>query len=141
MDHLLAVSAAERRFALVLFEAFALASLLLAAAGIYGVLSSMVAERTREMGVRSALGATRANIISLVLGQGLTLASLGVGIGLVGAAAASFLIATMLFGVSPLDPLTYLAVIALLLAVTAIASYIPARRASRVDPIIALRYE
>jgi putative ABC transport system permease protein len=141
MDHLLAVSAAERRFALVLFEAFAFASLLLAAAGIYGVLSSMVAERTREMGVRSALGATRANIISLVLGQGLTLALLGVGIGLVGAAAASFLIATMLFGVSPLDPLTYLAVIALLLAVTAIACYIPAHRASRVDPIIALRYE
>jgi putative ABC transport system permease protein len=141
MDQLLAVSSAERRFALVLFEAFALASLLLAAAGIYGVLSGMVAERTREMGVRSALGATRSNIISLVLGQGLTLASLGVAIGLLGAVAASFLIATMLFGVSPLDPLTYMAVIVLLLAVTAIACYIPARRASRVDPIVALRYE
>jgi putative ABC transport system permease protein len=141
MDNLLAASAAERRFALVLFEAFALASLLLAAAGIYGVLSGMVAERTREMGVRAALGATRTDLVSLVLGQGLKLASLGVVIGLLAAIAASFLIATMLFGVSPLDPLTYVAVIALLLGVTALACYIPARRASRVDPMVALRYE
>jgi putative ABC transport system permease protein len=141
MENLLASSTAERHFALVLFEAFGLASLILAAAGIYGVLSGMVAERTREMGVRSALGASRANIVSLILGQGLTLASLGVVIGLAGAAATSFLIGTMLFGVSPLDPLTYVAVIVLMLAVTIIACYLPARRASHVDPIIALRYE
>jgi putative ABC transport system permease protein len=141
MDHLLASSAAERRFALILFQAFALVSLLLAAAGIYGVLSGMVAERTREMGVRSALGATRANIVALVVRQGLTLTALGIIIGLAGAVAASFLITTLLFGVSPLDPITYIAVLVLLLAVSTIACSVPAWRAAHVDPIIALRYE
>jgi len=141
MDHLLSASAAERRFALILFETFAIVSLLLAAAGIYGVLSGMVAERTREMGVRSALGATRGNIVLLVVHQGLTLTALGVVIGLLGAVAASYLIAAMLFGVSPLDPFTYGAVILLLLSVSAIACSVPAWRASRVDPMVALRYE
>jgi putative ABC transport system permease protein len=141
MDHLVASSAAERRFALILFQAFALVSLLLAAAGIYGVLSGMVAERTREMGVRSALGATRANIVALVVRQCLTLTALGIIIGLAGAVAASFLITTMLFGVSPLDPITYLAVLLLLLAVSTVACGVPAWRAARVDPMIALRYE
>jgi putative ABC transport system permease protein len=141
MDHLLAASASERRFTLTLFEVFALASLLLAAAGIYGVLSGVVAERTREMGVRSALGASRASLISLVVGQGLTLAVAGVVMGSAGAAVASYLIASMLFGVSPLDTFTYVAVIALLIAVAAIACSVPAWRAARVDPVIALRYE
>jgi len=141
MEHLLATSAAVRRFALSLFEAFGIASLLLAAAGIYGVLSGMVAERTREMGVRSALGATRVNILALILREGLTLTMVGAALGLGGSVVASYLIATLLFGVSPLDPLTYLAVFLLLLTVAAIACGVPAWRAARVDPMVALRYE
>lgn len=141
MTDLLAASAAERRFALILFAAFALASLILAAAGLYGVLSGSVAERTHEIGVRAALGASPANVLALVLRQGMILTTLGVAIGLTAAALASHLIAAMLFAVSPLDPFTYLAVVALLFIVSAVACIVPARRASRVDPIIALRYE
>ncbi len=141
MQDLLAASAAERRFALLLFASFALASLVLAAAGIYGVLSGSVAERTHEIGVRAALGASPASVLTLVLRQGLLLTGMGVAIGLAAAAAASQLIAAMLFGVSPLDPFTYLAVVALLLLVSAIACIVPASRAAQVDPIIALRYE
>ncbi len=141
MDNLLDASAAERRFALILFEAFALAALVLAAAGIYGVLSGSVAERTREIGLRSALGASRGSILTLVVRQGMTLSGLGVVIGLAGALAASQAIAAMLFGVSPLDPVTYLGVIVLLAAVSAIACAVPAWRAMQVDPAIALRAE
>jgi putative ABC transport system permease protein len=141
MEYLLAASEAERRFALILFEAFAVAALVLAAAGIYGVLAGSVAERTREIGVRSALGASRADIIGLVVRQGMTLTSLGVVIGLAGAVAASQAIAAMLFGVSALDPITYVGVIGLLAAVSAIACSIPAWRAARVDPAITLRAE
>jgi ABC-type antimicrobial peptide transport system permease subunit len=141
MDDLLAATAAERRFALTLFEAFALAALVLAAAGIYGVLSGSVAERTREIGVRSALGASRASILGLVMRQGLTLTGLGVIVGLAGAVAASQMIATMLFGVSPADPVTYVGVIALLAAVSVVACGVPAWRAARVDPASTLRAE
>jgi len=139
MDELLAASAAERRFALILFEAFALAALVLAAAGIYGVLSGSVAERTREIGVRSALGASRGSILGLVLRQGLTLTGLGVALGLAGSVAASQAIAAMLFGVSLFDPVTYIGVIALLQAVSIVACWVPAWRASRLDPAITLR--
>jgi putative ABC transport system permease protein len=141
MADLLASTAAERRFALILFETFALAALVLAAAGIYGVLSGSVAERTREIGVRLALGASRESVLAMVVRQGMTLTVLGMVIGLAGAAAASQAIAAMLFGVSPLDPVTYLGVIALLAAVSVIACGVPAWRAMRVDPIVALRYE
>jgi len=141
MDDLLASTAAERRFALTLFEAFALVALILAAAGIYGVLSGSVAERTREIGVRRALGASREGILALVVREGMTLTVLGVSIGLVGAAAASQAIAAMLFGISPFDPVTYLGVIGLLAGVAVIASGIPAWRAMKLDPIVALRYE
>ena len=141
MEELLAASAAERRFALVLFEAFALAALVLAAAGIYGVLAGSVAERTREIGVRSALGAPRATILALVVRQGMTLTGAGVAIGLAGAVAASQWIAAMLFGVSPLDAVTYLGVIALLAAVSLMACAVPAWRAVRVDPATTLRAE
>jgi putative ABC transport system permease protein len=141
MEELLAASAAERRFALILFEAFGLAALVLAAAGIYGVLSGSVAERTREIGVRSALGASRESILALVLRQGLSLTGLGVAIGLAGAAAASQAIRAMLFGVSRLDPVTYLGVIALLAGVSLIACLVPAWRAVRVDPASTLRTE
>jgi putative ABC transport system permease protein len=141
MDDLLAASAAARRFALVLFEAFALTALALAAAGIYGVLAGSVVERAREIGVRSALGASRGDILALVMRQGMTLTGLGVAIGVAGAAAATQAIAAMLFGVSRLDPTTYLGVIALLGGVAMAACAVPAWRAARVDPASTLRTE
>ena len=141
MEGLVATSAAQRRFALVLFEAFALAALVLAAAGIYGVLAGNVAERTREIGVRAALGATRGRILSLVVGQGMLLTALGVVIGLAGAALASGAMASLLFGVSRLDPATYVGVVALLAGVALVACAAPAWRALRVDPASTLRAE
>ena len=141
MDDRLAKSAAERRFALILFETFGLAALVLAAIGIYGVLSGSVTERTREIGVRLALGASRRNILALVVRQGMTLTGLGVVIGLTGAVAATQAIVTLLFGISRLDPITYLGVIALLVGVSVIACWVPAWRAARVDPSITLRAE
>ena len=139
MEDLLAASAAERRFALILFEAFALAALVLAAAGIYGVLAGSVAERTREIGVRAALGATRGNILGLVLRQGMMLTLFGIAIGLAAAAAATKGIVSMLFGVSRIDPVTYVSVVALLGAVSIVACAVPAWRAVRVDPATTLR--
>ncbi len=141
MTDLVAQSAAERRFALMLFEAFALSALVLAAAGIYGVLSGSVAERTREIGVRAALGATRGSILSLILRQGMTLTATGAGLGLVGAGLATRFIASMLFDVSPLDPPTYLLVLGLLAGVSLVACAVPAWRAARVDPVRTLRAE
>ena len=141
MDRLLAASAAGQRFASVLFEAFGIVALLLAATGLYGVLAGSVAERTREIGVRLALGASPRGILALVIRQGMTLVALGLAIGLVGSVAASRSIAALLYGVSPLDPLTYLGVIGLLGAVSAIACWVPAWRAARVDPSISLRAE
>jgi len=141
MDHLLAASEAQRRFVLTLFEAFGVAALVLAAIGIYGVLSGSVTERMREIGVRSALGATRGNILALVLGQGMTMAGVGFVIGFGGAVAGSNALVTMLFGVSALDTATYAGVISLLALVSAIACFAPAWRAARVDPSITLRAE
>jgi putative ABC transport system permease protein len=141
MDHVVAASAGERRFALTLFEAFAIVAVILAAAGIYGVLSGSVAERTQEIGVRSALGATRGNILGLVVGQGMTLTGFGVLVGLAGAAAVSQVIVAMLFGVSHLDPMTYLGAMALLALVGLVACAVPAWRATQVDPAITLRAE
>jgi len=141
MEGLLAASAAERRFALILFQAFAFAALLLAAAGIYGVLSGGVAERTREIGVRLALGASRESIVGLIIRQGMTFTGIGIAIGLAGAVVASQAIAAMLFGVSRFDPITYLSVIVLLAGVSVMACGVPARRTSRIDPMSALRQE
>ncbi len=141
METLLAATAAERRFALILFEAFGLVALVLAAIGIYGVLAGSVTERIREIGVRLALGASRGHILALVLRQGLTLTGLGAVIGLAGAIAATRALVTLLFGVSTLDPLTYFGVFSLLFIVSALACVIPAWRAARVDPAITLRYE
>jgi putative ABC transport system permease protein len=141
MNSLLALSETQRRFALIVFEAFAFVGLLLAATGIYGVLSASVTERTREIGIRSALGASRRDILGLVFRQGMTLTAIGVVIGLMGAVAASQTLVSLLFNVSRLDPMTYLGVIALLLAVAAVACWVPASRASRVDPSITLRAE
>ncbi len=139
MDALLAASAAQRRFVLTLFAAFALAALALAAIGLYGVMSGSVAERRREIGVRSALGATGGDLLLLVLRQGLALTGLGIALGLAGTLLASRALAALLFGVSRLDPVTHLDVIALLIAISAVACWVPAWRAARVDPSITLR--
>jgi putative ABC transport system permease protein len=141
MESLLAATAAARHFALILFEAFGIVALVLAAVGIYGVLSGSVAERTREIGIRLALGAQLRDVSRLVVGQGLRLALVGVAIGLAGAFAVTRLMTSLLFGVSATDPATFFLVAALLTAVALLASYIPARRATKVDPMVALRYE
>jgi putative ABC transport system permease protein len=141
MNSLLATSEAERRFVLILFEAFGLVALVLAATGIYGVLSGSVTERMREIGVRVAVGATRGDILALVIRQGMTLTALGVMIGVSGAVVASQTLISLLFGVSRLDPVTYLGVIALLVGISLIACGVPAWRAAHVDPATTLRAE
>jgi predicted permease len=141
MDSLLAKSEAERHFVLILFEAFGLVALVLAATGIYGVLSGSVTERMREIGVRVAVGATRGDILALVIRQGLMLTAFGIVIGLAGAMAASQALITLLFGVSGLDPATYFGVIVLLTGVSLIACGFPAWRAAQIDPANTLRAE
>jgi len=121
--------------------AFTCSAVLLAAIGLYGVQSCAVQERTREIGLRSALGATRGTILALFLRQGLLVTAIGIGLGALGAVISSRLFASILFGIKPLDLPTYLGVIALLLSASGVASYIPARRAAKVDPMVALRYE
>ena len=139
MESVVARSEAQRRFGLVTLEVFAALALVLAAIGLYGVVSGSVTERWHEIGVRSALGASRRRIRGLVLGQGMWLTGLGLTAGLVGAALASEAIVTLLFGVSRLDPWTYLGVIALLALVSALACWIPAARAAGIDPARTLR--
>jgi predicted permease len=139
LEALVAASAAERRFALTLFEAFALAALALSATGIFGVVSGSVTERLREIGVRAALGASRGDILGMVVKQGMALTALGVVLGLLGGAAASRALSAMLFGISASDPLTYIGVVLVLASVAAVACAIPAWRAARVDPTITLR--
>jgi putative ABC transport system permease protein len=141
MDSLLAASAGERRFTLVLFEAFGLVALVLAATGIYGVLSVSVNERMREMGLRSALGASRGSLLALVIRQGLTFTAVGIAVGLCGTVPATRALEVLLFGVSRLDPSTYVSVVALLFGVSSFACWVPARRAAHVDPSILLRAE
>ncbi|HEY2850410.1 MAG TPA: ABC transporter permease [Gemmatimonadaceae bacterium] len=139
MDARIAATEAQRHFALIVFEAFALTALALAAIGIYGVVSGSVAERIREIGVRAALGASPGDISGLIIRQGMTLAAVGAVIGVGGAMFASRALVTLLFGVSTLDAVTYGGVIALLLAIAGIACWLPATRAARVDPSITLR--
>ena len=141
MDRLMAITEAQRRFILILFEAFGFVALLLAAVGLYGVLSGSVAERVHEIGVRMALGATRNDILALALGDGMRLTACGIAIGLCGALAASRGIASLLFGTSTFDPLSWIGVFALLAAVAVIACWIPAWRGAGVDPSTALRSE
>lgn len=141
MDHHLAASAAERRFALILFEAFAFVAVVLVAVGLYGVLSTSVAERTREIGVRLALGAQRWDVLYLILWQGLKLTLAGVSIGLLASWAATRLLTKLLYGVSATDPLVFSGVAFLLVVVALLACYVPARRAMKVDPLTILRYE
>lgn len=141
MDGYITASAGNRRFALLAIETLAIAALLLAAVGLYGVVSGNVTERVREIGIRTALGATSGDVVGQVVRHAETLTLTGAAIGLVGAYASSRLIASMLFGVSALDPLTYGAVTALMAAVALLAAWAPARRAVGVDPTIALRAE
>ena len=141
MDQVIATSTAQRQLALTLFAAFGIAAVLLAAFGIYGVLAGSVAERTPEIGLRSALGATPADIVAMVLRQGARLAALGVVLGLAGALALTRFLRTLLFGIAPTDPVTLGAVAVVLVAVAIAACLVPARRAVRVDPITALRAE
>jgi predicted permease len=139
MEQLIAGTASERRFASVIYGTFAVAALLLATVGMYGVISGRVAERTREIGIRTALGATRGEIARGVLANGLLLTAIGVGIGAAGASATSRLLETLLYGISRADPTTYVTVIGLLGGVAALACWAPARRAAAVDPAITLR--
>jgi predicted permease len=141
LDGLLDSDLAPRRVQASLVGCLAILALVLACVGIYGVMAYLVAQRTQEMGIRMALGAQRKDVLALILGRGMKIACLGIVIGLIGAAILTRLLASLLFGISPTDPLTYGGVSLLLLIVALIASYIPARAATRVDPMLALRHE
>ena len=141
MDGLISDSVSPRRFSAVLVGIFAALALLLAAIGIYGVMSYTVSQRRQEIGLRMALGAQLTNVRGLILGQTLKLTLIGVGLGLAGAFALARFLASLLFGVGTYDPVTFLGVALVLVGVALAASYIPARRAMRVDPMVALRYE
>jgi putative ABC transport system permease protein len=125
----------------MLLMAFSVIAMVLAGVGIYGVMAYSVSQRTQEIGVRMALGASTSHVLKMVLGQGARMTAVGIGIGLGGAFALTRLMAKLLFEVSVTDPLTFAGVVALLSVVALLACYIPARRATRVDPMIALRYE
>jgi putative ABC transport system permease protein len=139
MDEIVDASLASRRFAANLVAGFAVGALLLASMGIYGLLAYMVGQRSREIGLRLALGAQRADVLRLVLGKGVVLAGLGVVTGAILSASTASMMASLLYGVRPHDPTVFLMVPLLLLVVAMAASYIPAWRAAKVDPIVALR--
>jgi putative ABC transport system permease protein len=134
-------SIAQRRLNMLMLVAFAIIALLLATSGIFGLMAYTVAQRTHEIGVRMALGAQKSDILKLIFGQGMSLTIIGLGLGLVAAFALTRLMSSLLFGVSATDPLTFLSISLLIAAVALVACYIPARRAMKVDPMIALRYE
>lgn len=141
MEQLVSESVAGRRFSMLLLNIFAAMALTLALIGIYGVMSYTVTQNTKEIGIRMALGAETRDVLKLVVGQGLALAVIGIGVGVAGAFALTRFMSALLFGVSPTDPFTFTGVAATLLFVAMLACYIPARRATKVDPIMALRQE
>jgi len=141
MNEVVSNSFAARRLSMMLLGVFAALALVLACVGIYGVISYLVGQRTHEIGVRMALGAQQNDVLRLIIGHGARMALVGVAIGIVAAMGLTRLMANQLFGVSPHDPITFAGVAVLLIIVAVAACYIPARRAMRVDPIIALRYE
>jgi len=141
MQDVVARSIATQRLAMMLLSVFSVLALVLSAIGIYGVISYLAGQRTHEIGVRMALGATSADVLRLVLGEGMRITLVGVGIGIVAALGLTRLITKMIYGVGATDPITFASVAVLLTGVALLACYIPARRAMRVDPIIALRYE
>ena len=141
MDQVLSASVTDWRFRTILLALFGIVALFIATTGIYGVISYSVAQRTHEIGVRIALGARRGDVLKLVVGQGLRLTLTGLAIGIAAALVSTRFLASLLYGVKPTSPLTFLAVSAILTAVALLASYVPARRATKVDPMVALRYE
>jgi putative ABC transport system permease protein len=141
MDFVLASYLAERRFALNLIAVFAIVALLLASIGIYGVMAYTFSRRTNEIGIRIAMGAQRMDILKIAFAEGALLVAFGVLVGLLGSFALTRFLQSMLFDVKATDPVTYAALAALLAAVALFACFIPARRATRVDPLIALRHE
>jgi predicted permease len=141
MDEIISDSISDRKFSMVLLGTFAGLALLLSSIGIYGVISYLIGERTHEIGIRMALGAQRKDVLALVLSEGVRLTLLGAAIGIAAALGLTRLMANLLYGISATDPLTFAAVPILLLGVAMLACYIPARRAMRVDPMTALRYE
>jgi putative ABC transport system permease protein len=141
MDQILSTSLAFQRFSMILMSIFAALALILAAVGTYGVMAYSVAQRTHEIGIRMALGARPGDVLRMVVGQGMMLAAIGLALGLIGAIETTRLLTSQLYGVKPADPLVLAVVVALLGLVALLACYIPARRAARVDPLVALRYE
>ena len=141
MNEVIAASLAQQRFMMILLDSFAVTALLLASLGLYGVISYLVGQRTHELGIRLALGAQRSDVLRLVLSHGMKMALAGTALGLVAALGLTRLLSKMLYGVSATDPITFAVITMILIGVALLACFLPARRATKVDPLVALRYE